>query len=95
MTVNNPTAGNGSDAVYVTGTNTVGYIRPTVSGGAGIFGHGVNLSGAANSRIEVNTSGIDPYTVNSGAPNKLVSNGTQITSVGAFNTTNYASGVIN
>ena len=95
VTVNNPTAGNGSDAVYVTGTNTVGYIRPTVSGGAGIFGHGVNLSGAANSRIEVNTSGIDPYTVNSGAPNKLVSNGTQITSVGAFNTTNYASGVIN
>ena len=93
--INNPDLGNNYDAINLSGTNTVGKITPSVQGGAGIFAHGVNLSGSANSRIEVNCTGIDPAAINSGAPNKLISNGTQITSVGAFNTTNYASGVIN
>lgn len=74
----------------VTGTNAVllaactrCLVEPTLRGGSSRFTNGVNLNSTGNTFIEARMTTVDPAVV--GASNKLVANGTQITSAGTFN----------
>ena len=53
----------------------------------------VNLNSAC-SYNEINCTSIDPSGIQGGSANKLIYNGTQITSAGTFGTTNLASGIM-
>lgn len=61
-----------------------GYFRLDVDGVAGAFASGVNLSGAANSKVECQMTMVDPACVTGGSANKLLANGVQIVATGAF-----------
>lgn len=57
------------------------------------YTYGVDMEGALNAYNEIRMSGLDPAALNSTSANKLISNGTQITSTGTFSTNNLAQGI--
>jgi hypothetical protein len=66
------------------------------SGGSAKFGLGYQGISTGNTYNELNCTGLDSTTINSGSVNKLIWNGTQITVTGLISsgTTNLASGVM-
>jgi len=58
------------------------------------IGKGVNLAGSGNSKIKVECTGIDPAHMAGGWADKLVHNGKQITSPGAFGSSCLALGIM-
>ncbi len=84
-----------SGAAVVATACSVGYLQPTVKGGATRFTYGVNLSGAGNSFIEVNWSKINKACLTGAlATNRLIHNAVTIVAVGAFGTNSAASGTV-
>lgn len=79
-------------AVYLSGCSRC-VIAPSVSASTTYFPKGIEMAGSANAYCELNLSGIAPSSISGGSANKLVSNGVQITSAGAFGT-NLATGVM-
>lgn len=75
---------------------TVGRIAPNirVSDAAFTFPLGVQMVSTGNRRIEVNCSGINSASITGGAANKLVSNGSQVTTNTTFNTDCLSTGVM-
>lgn len=57
------------------------------------YTYGVDMEGASNGFNEIRMSGLDPAALGGTSANKLVSNGTQITSAGTFSTNNLAQGI--
>ena len=88
LQINNPTVaswnGSGATAAIFISSSSIEEVRASVKGMANAFAQGVNLSGAGNSKIEVNCTRINPACLTGGANNKLVANTVQITSTGAF-----------
>lgn len=90
----------GNAAVSLTNSSR-NYIAPVVCSsnvslpiGVTTFAQGVNLVSTANQYNEINCTGIDPVIINTGSGNKLVYNGSQITSAGTFGVNNLASGIL-
>jgi len=91
--INNSTTG--SAVVQMTNSSR-NKIEMLCSGGSAKFGLGYQGISTGNTYNELNCTGLDSNTINSGSVNKLVWNGTQITVTGLISTgtTNLASGVM-
>jgi len=81
-------------ACEVAGTCTANYFQVFASGKSSAFTFGYQLLSTGTTRSEFNCTGLDSSSISSGSGNKLVYNGTQITSTGTFGTNNLASGVM-
>lgn len=93
--IENPTVGATLGAVYMVNTTARNDIAPFIQGGAGVFAYGVNMVAATHHFNEVNCTGFDSASINTGAPNKLVCNAVQVTvRLSQFNTDNEVSGVM-
>ena len=89
---NSPAATNTVGAVSMT-TCTRVYVAPVVTGASGIWTAGINMNSTGNQYCEANCTAIDIAACASS--HKLLSNGTNITTAGTFNTNCLASGVVN
>jgi hypothetical protein len=78
--------------VRVISHNNRNTFEPTFSGASAISPYGVQFADGTNGYNEVRATGINSVAVT--ASQKIVYNGTNITAVGSFGTTNYASGVV-
>jgi hypothetical protein len=69
------------------------YLQVFAAGKSSAFTIGYQLLGTTNNYNEINCTGIDPACINSGSGNKLIINGSQVTSTG-LSGTNLVSGVM-
>ena len=70
-------------AVYLADSTRV-RIAPKVTGGTAVFPSGVALAGAGNTRIQVDWTRIQDASLAGGSANRLIVNGTAITTPGSF-----------
>ena len=73
---------------------TRGKIDCIVNGPGGCYTKGVDLQGTANSLIQVEATNLQATAFPSGSANKIVHNGTQVTTAGLFGTNCLASGIM-
>jgi hypothetical protein len=78
---------------FATGSNG-NIVQAAMIGGAGLASFGYVEDDAASNFNEFNCTGLRSSVIAGGAPNKLVSNGVQITVTGPFTFNNLASGVM-
>lgn len=83
----------GVPAVQISSSSSHLIIRNQVEGAASAYSQGFYLSDSTTSYSEFNATGL----VNSAIadPSKILNNGTGVSTVGAFGTSNYATGVMN
>lgn len=80
-------------AVSISGTNTSLHIDSIVQGKSSGFAYGYNVSTTTTTLSEMDMTGVASACIASGSGNKLIYNGTTITSAGSFGTNNLAQGV--
>lgn len=88
----NPASSAGNGAVCLTNSSRC-IVRPVVSGAASKFSYGIQLGAAGNDHCMLDPSAISVNAVNGGSGNKVVINGSQVTTVGASGT-HYVTGVM-
>ena len=79
-------------AIYIHNSSSRNIFKMSVEGASTAYSQGYYLSDSTTSFTEFDASGIDASAISG---NKLNNNGTAITSVGSFGTSNYATGVMN
>jgi hypothetical protein len=79
-------------AVYIHNSSTRNVFREIVEGAASAYSQGYYIGDSTTSFSEYNASGLDQAAI---ANSKLNNNGTGVTAVGTFGTSNYAVGVMN
>lgn len=91
--ISNPIQSAGSAAILLSGSARI-VLDCSANGKAAAFPAGIRLSGSGNSVIEARMTGIDLGAVSGGSANKLISNGTQITTAGPFGSGSLAQGIM-
>lgn len=93
-TILNNTVNTTQAAINLTTNCGRNVIDSILNGSTGNFPYGVALDSSCGYN-EVRCSGLNPSGITGGSANKLIFNGTQITSAGVFGTTNLAQGIMN
>lgn len=91
--ISNPIQSASSAAILLSGSARI-VLDCSADGKTAAFPAGIRLSGPGNSVIEARMTGIDLGAVSGGASNKLISNGTQITTAGPFGSGSLAQGIM-